>query len=109
MYVKDLGMTTFKLCILLTFSMVHSVSISYRKWVVSQCTQNNVYYITHARSKIDCSYYCRKNPHMICARFIFKPEEQRCLLHSEFVSGIPITKVNWIPAWDYYGVGHPGK
>ena len=106
----DLIMTAFILYILFTFTLSHAVKTKYRKIGTECLMQNDIYYTTYARSKIECSYYCNTNPYIPCARFIFKPEENQCLLHSDSPTGIPTTtSVTMTTEWDLYAVGHSGK
>ena len=111
----DLCMTTLKVYILFTFSVCSVTNIRYKKVGTTCLKQNNIYYTTYARSKIECSYYCTNNPYIPCTRFIFKPEEKQCILHSDdYVSTSPTgepttTSVISTEDWDYYGDHHSGQ
>jgi len=102
-----LGIKLFVIC---NFCCVFSDKFDYKRIGTKCLMQNDIYFETHVRSKVECAYHCKNNALTPCTRFIFKPIEKTCLLHSHVtVNGVTPTSVTVTVEDGFYGVGHVGR
>jgi hypothetical protein len=102
-----LGIQLFVIC---NFSYAFADKFDYEKIGTKCLMQNDIYFETRVRSKVECAYHCKNNALTPCTRFIYKTIEKLCLLHSHVsVNGVTPTSVTVTVDDGFYGVGHVGK
>ena len=108
--VMKLHMLGIKLFVICNFSYAFADKFDYKRIGTKCLMQNDIYLETRVRSKVECAYHCKNNALTPCTRFIYKPIEKLCLLHSHVsVNGVTSTSVTVTVDDVFYGVGHVGK
>lgn len=98
------------LCVICNFYCAPAEKFDYKRIGTKCLMKNDIYFETRVRSRMECAFHCKNNALTPCTRFIFKPIEKLCLLHSHFTfNGVTPTSVTVTVDDEFYGVGHVGR